>query len=113
MLKFFYENINIYYSLYIYSNNTDLHDLTSKLKTDDYPYIILKNFDKLCINELSNRLFLIHIDLFQKYLDIKCNSINEITVMFIDSNVYDETCDILKNKNTITNSLYLVEVNGI
>ena len=110
MLKFFFENINIYYSIYIYSNHTDLYDLTSKLKEDDYPYIILKNFDKLCINELSNRMFLIHIDLFQTYLDIKSNSIEEITIIFIESNAYDKTCDLLKNNKTNTNSMYLVEL---
>lgn len=110
MLKFFYENINIYYSIYIYSNNTDIIKLTNMLKKEDYPYMILNNFDDLCYNELYNRLFLINIELFEKYLDVKYNSIEEISVLFIESDVYDNTCDLLKNKKTNTNSMYLVEI---
>ena len=113
MLKFFYENINIYYSLYIYSDNTNIQQLCIDLKQNDYPYIILKKFDELCIKELSNRLFLIHINIFEKYLDAKSNHIDEITVIFIESDAYDKTCEYLKNKKTSTNSMYLVELDGI
>ena len=110
MLKLFFENINIYYSIYVYSDRRDISTLKHELDTEDYPYCILSNFDDLCIKELHYRLFLINSKNFEKYLESKYNSIEEITVIFIESPVYDYTCDILKNKQTTTHSMYLVEI---
>ena len=106
-IKYIYENINVYFSLIIYDNETDITKLEKTilhLEEWDYPvkYIEdikdIKHIEKY--EHVSARIFAIHKDHFNELCFVKNNNMLQYNVIFCMNN----TCF-----NGITDSLELIK----
>lgn len=106
-IKYIYENINVYFSLIIYDNETDITKLEKTilhLEELDYPvkYIEnikdIKNIEKY--EHVSARIFAIHKDHFNELCFVKNNNMLQYNVIF---------CTNTLSFNSITDSLELIK----
>lgn len=121
IIRFFdhiYENLNIYHTLIIHSENSSINILELKmiLGEKDYPICIFNNNKKLDILENKFRMFILDINIFNNYIKYKNNDLNTITIIFcLDTQVYIKVCDLFK-LNTMINfadNLYIFSPNTI
>ena len=102
-IKYIYENINVYFSLIIYDNETDtvyLEKLMNDLNIYDYPVKYIENIKDIKHIEkyehVSARIFAIHKDHFNELCFVKNNNMLQYNVVF---------CMNTPSFNSITNSL--------
>jgi esterase/lipase superfamily enzyme len=106
-IKYIYENINVYFSLIIYDNETDtvyLEKLMNDLNIYDYPVKYIENIKDIKHIEkyehVSARIFAIHKDHFNELCFVKNNNMLQYNVIF---------CMNTPSFNSITNSLELIK----
>jgi hypothetical protein len=93
----YYSNLNVYYSLVLYSDETgNLEDIYAALKDDDYPVAHLTSLADMENAEMNNRMFMMHHSLIRELMFMKHNDVSQFSILFcLDDDAFSNVTQVL------------------
>jgi hypothetical protein len=97
-----YTSINIYNSVIVYEDNTDIEDLKNLLTDHLYPWVVIDNYDEnFDLYAAKYRMFLLRQSEFCKYLHYRRYDLCDISIIICTSHdVFDSVCANLEDAHT-------------